>query len=94
MLPPLRRAIRAAGARRFWALVAASLAGHLVLDSWNTYGVHPFWPVDSRWYYGDAIFIFEPWLWLLLGMAAAANARTRAGPGRRRRAWWPRSAPR
>lgn len=79
MAPPLRRAVRAAGARRFWALVAACLACHLVLDSWNVYGVHPFWPVDSRWYYGDAIFIFEPWVWLLLGTAAAANARTSLG---------------
>ena len=79
LAPPLRRAIRGAGARRFRGLVAASLAFHLVLDSWNTYGVHPFHPLDSRWYYGDAIFIFEPWLWLMLGMAAAANARSRLG---------------
>ncbi len=79
LAPPLRRAIRDAGAGRFWALVAASLAFHLVLDSWNTYGVHPFWPLDARWYYGDAIFIFEPWLWLFLGMSAAANARSGLG---------------
>lgn len=79
LVPALRRAIAAAGAARFGALVAVSLALHVVLDSWNTYGVHPFWPVDSRWFYGDAVFIFEPWLWLLLGAAAAANARTRAG---------------
>jgi inner membrane protein len=77
LMPPLRRAIRTAGAGRFWTLVGASLAFHLVLDSWNTYGVHPFAPFDPRWYYGDAIFIFEPWLWLLLGGAAAANARRR-----------------
>ena len=79
LVPPLRRAIRAAGVRRVTALVVASLAGHLVLDSWNTYGIHPFHPFDSRWYYGDAIFIFEPWLWLLLGTVAAANARNRLG---------------
>jgi inner membrane protein len=80
LAPPLLRAIRAAGVPRFSALVAMSLAGHLVLDSWNTYGVHPFAPLDSRWYYGDAICIFEPWLWLLLGSAAALNAhRRRAG---------------
>jgi len=79
LAPPLRRAIRDAGARRFQGLVVASLAGHLVLDSWNTYGVHLFSPVDARWYYGDAIFIFEPWLWLFLGIAAAANASSRFG---------------
>jgi inner membrane protein len=27
--------------------------------------VHPFWPVDNRWYYGDAVFIVEPWLWVV-----------------------------
>jgi inner membrane protein len=59
--------------------VVVSLVGHLVLDSWNVYGVHPFWPLDARWHYGDAVFIFEPWLWLLLGLAAAANARHRLG---------------
>jgi hypothetical protein len=34
------------------------------------------YPFDRRWYYGDAVFIFEPWLWLLLGLAAAWNARS------------------
>ena len=33
------------------------------LDFTNSYGVHPFWPVDNRWYYGDAVFIVEPLLW-------------------------------
>jgi inner membrane protein len=59
---------------RFWGLIAAALLSHLVLDSWNSYGVHPFYPFDVKWYYGDAIFIVEPWLWLFLGVAATANA--------------------
>jgi inner membrane protein len=33
------------------------------LDFTNSYGVHPFWPLDNRWYYGDAVFIVEPLLW-------------------------------
>ncbi len=37
---------------------------HLLADSWNTYGVHPFWPLDNRWRYGDLVFIIEPWLWI------------------------------
>ena len=77
LAPPLRRLVREGGAGRFAALVAVGLALHIVLDSWNTYGVHPFWPADSRWLYGDAVFIFEPWLWLFLGLAAAMNARSR-----------------
>ena len=36
---------------------------HLGLDLTNSYGIHPFWPVDNRWYYGDAVFIVEPLLW-------------------------------
>lgn len=77
LLPPLRRAIDAGGRGRFAALIAVSLGLHVVLDSWNTYGVHPFWPADPRWLYGDAVFIFEPWVWLFLGLAASANARAR-----------------
>ena len=43
----------------------ALLAGllHLALDFTNSYGVHPFWPLDNRWYYGDAVFIVEPAFW-------------------------------
>jgi inner membrane protein len=25
--------------------------------------VHPFWPLDNRWFYGDSIFIIEPLFW-------------------------------
>ena len=72
-LPAIRRQV--GGARnRFWALIGVSLLSHLILDSWNSYGVHPFYPFDMRWYYGDAIFIVEPWFWLFLGVAATVNA--------------------
>lgn len=37
---------------------------HVSMDGWNVYGVHPFWPFDDRWFYGDAVFILEPLLWL------------------------------
>lgn len=41
----------------------ASLAMHIVMDYGNSYGVHPFWPFSYRWFYGDSLFIVEPWLW-------------------------------
>lgn len=51
--------------RRALAVVcAAGVLSHLALDFTNNYGVHPFWPVDDRWFYGDAVFIVEPWLWI------------------------------
>ena len=37
---------------------------HLGMDALNTYGVHPFWPFDNRWFYGDSLFIAEPLFWL------------------------------
>lgn len=49
------------------SLTALCLIGpflHVFADSWNSYGVHPFWPLDNRWYYGDLTFIVEPWLWV------------------------------
>jgi len=78
LLVPAIRRLDAEARRRLAVLGAVALASHLLLDSWNSYGVHPFHPVDSSWYYGDAIFIFEPWLWMLLGVAVAANAARRA----------------
>jgi inner membrane protein len=36
---------------------------HISMDATNTFGVHPFWPFDARWSYGDSIFIIEPLLW-------------------------------
>jgi inner membrane protein len=77
---PAVRRLASGERRRLAALVGVGLASHLALDSWNVYGIHPFAPFDARWFYGDAVFIFEPWLWLFLGGAVAANAggRTRA----------------
>jgi inner membrane protein len=63
----LRRRRAGLGPGERGALLGVAAAGtlsHLLLDWTNGYGVHPFWPVDNRWYYGDAVFIVEPWLWV------------------------------
>lgn len=67
-----------AGADSRWllALLVMSTLSHLALDWTNSYGVHPFWPFDDRWYYGDAVFIVEPWLWVVsVPTLAAASSR-------------------
>lgn len=49
-----------------WFLAGLSVLAtllHIGLDFTNSYGVHPFWPFDDHWYYGDAVFIVEPLLW-------------------------------
>ncbi len=43
------------------ALLAPML--HIAMDLTNNYGVHPLWPFDNRWFFGDSIFIVEPLLW-------------------------------
>ncbi|MET0658414.1 MAG: metal-dependent hydrolase [Steroidobacteraceae bacterium] len=49
-----------------YALCVALLLGpllHIAMDATNSYGVHPYWPFDNRWRYGDAVFIVEPLFW-------------------------------
>jgi len=60
--------------QRWWVLIVVALMSHITLDWWNSYGVHPFWPFDDRWFYGDFINIFEPLLWVMLGTVVAMNA--------------------
>lgn len=45
------------------ATAVFTIALHLTMDYFNSYGVHPFWPADNRWFYGDSIFIVEPFFW-------------------------------
>jgi inner membrane protein len=61
------------------ALIMLSYAGvlsHVFLDFLNNYGVRLLMPFSGRWFYGDALFIIDPWLWLILG-AGVLVARTR-----------------
>lgn len=58
---------------RFLGLTVASLvvsASHPLMDWTNNYGVRPFLPWSGEWYYGDLVFIVDPWLWLVVGGAA------------------------
>ena len=41
---------------------------HVGLDWLNTYGVRLLMPFSNRWFYGDSVFIIDPWLWLSLGI--------------------------
>ena len=50
---------------------------HPALDWLNTYGIRLLMPVSGKWFYGDAVFIIDPWLWLLLAGALIPWRRTR-----------------
>src|SRR5690606_3787254 len=75
--PAARRLLReSALARTGFALAVAGGFGlHLLMDYLNSYGIHPFHPFDSRWYYGDLIFILEPVFWIALGVPLAMAVR-------------------
>jgi inner membrane protein len=60
------------------ALLLASAVGvlsHTALDLLNTYGVRLLMPFSGRWYYGDTLFIVDPWVWLLLAAGVLAGGR-------------------
>ena len=50
----------------FMGTVGLGIWLHILLDSFNSYGVHPFWPLDNNWYYLDTLFILEPLAWVAL----------------------------
>ncbi len=64
-----RRDPTAAPARAGPLLAVSALAvlTHPVLDWLNNYGMRWLMPFDGKWFYGDALFIIDPWIWLTLG---------------------------
>jgi inner membrane protein len=50
----------------FVASVIVSLT-HPLLDWTNNYGIRFLLPWSSRWFYGDFVFIVDPFIWLILG---------------------------
>jgi len=58
---------------RYRGLLIASLiaaATHPLMDWTNNYGIRPLLPWSGKWFYGDLVFIIDPYIWLVLGGAA------------------------
>lgn len=58
---------------KFGGLLLASLvvsATHPLMDWTNNYGLRPLLPWSDQWFYGDLVFIVDPWIWLVVGGAA------------------------
>ena len=60
--PPLRTGV-------LLGLSYFAIATHPTLDWLNNYGMRWLMPFEGRWYYGDTLFITDPWIWLMLGGA-------------------------
>ena len=53
-------------------------ASHPLMDWTNNYGLRPLLPWSGRWFYGDLVYIIDPWLWLsLCGASFLLTARRR-----------------
>jgi len=63
-------------------LAALSVWSHPLLDLTNVYGVRLLMPFSDRWFYGDTLFIVDPWMWLALaaGVVLARRAQRRDAP--------------
>ena len=48
---------------------------HVFLDLLNTYGVRLLMPFSERWFYGDALYIVDPFMYLTLGLGWWVSAR-------------------
>ncbi|MDL2358490.1 MAG: metal-dependent hydrolase, partial [Pseudomonadota bacterium] len=77
--PAARRLLAAsAAARRGLALaITLGLLLHLAMDFLNSYGIHPFYPIDPHWLFGDMVFIVEPVFWIATGVPLALMVRSR-----------------
>lgn len=53
--------------RKLLGSATLALATHPALDLLNNYGIRPWLPFEASWYYGDLVFIADPWIWLVLG---------------------------
>jgi inner membrane protein len=72
-----------ASARGLLLLCYVGVLSHVALDFLNTYGVRLLMPFERRWFYGDAVFIIDPSLWLVLGAGVwLARRRASATPAR------------
>ena len=48
-------------------LAYAGVILHVLMDLLNNYGVRLLMPFSQRWFYGDVLFVIDPWLWIVLG---------------------------
>jgi inner membrane protein len=72
-------------ARARWLLLLSYIGvmSHVLLDLLNPYGLRILAPFDWRWFYGDTLFIIDPWLWFVLGIGVwTAGRRAAFAPAR------------
>lgn len=61
------------------ALAFLGVWSHPLLDWLNTYGVRLLMPFSDAWFYGDTLFIIDPWFWLLSAAGLVLASKRRGG---------------
>ena len=64
--------------RWLFLLGLAGVLSHVLLDLLNSYGLRILAPFDWRWFYGDTLFIIDPWMWLMLALGIWLARRRRS----------------
>jgi len=52
--------------RQILLLAYVGVILHVLMDLLNNYGVRLLMPFSQHWFYGDVLFIVDPWLWIIL----------------------------
>ena len=63
--------------REILLLAVLGTWSHPLMDYMNSYGIRLLMPFSGRWFYGDALYIVDPWLYVLLGAGAWLGWRMR-----------------
>ena len=69
--PPVR-------ARWLFILSLVGVLSHVALDLLNPYGLRILAPFSWEWFYGDTLFIIDPWMWLILALGVWLARRGRS----------------
>jgi inner membrane protein len=76
-----RRGLRPEKPAALWKplllLSAITVLSHPLLDFLNTYGVRFLAPFSWKWFYGDALFIIDLWVWIALAVGIFLSGRRR-----------------
>ena len=85
LLRRMHHAVLPSGVRPRQVLLLATLSilTHPILDTLNTYGVRWLMPMRGDWYYGDTLFIVDPWVWLVLAVGVVLSSGRRSTRGLR-----------
>jgi len=67
--------------REVLLLSAVAILSHPILDTLNTYGVRWLMPFAGQWFYGDTLFIVDPWMWLILATGLIVGRNRKAARG-------------